>query len=302
MLLVSLILLFFFTKVISFNYNIRAFLTGGNGILGNELIKSFIENNHNNNNCNLIYTTRKPYKSYSHCNIVKNQILDLESLSSSSSFSSFPVPNDFFFSGNNYNNNNERIILINNAGICLSGNDISTINKSLVINTIAPTELVLLLLNDERLNQLLKRDRNIEIVVINVSSGEGELLYLNNDIRSKLSTIDDLDALKNYVSSLQEEEEKIEIAFGDTPWYSLSKALLNHATVLLHKKYHNMNVRVVAVCPGDFISPMTSKYDLEVARRSNVREAADIIWTLALGKKEDYPSGYFYRDLKQISW
>ena len=100
----------------------------------------------------------------------------------------------------------------------------------------------------------------------------------------------------------EEEEEKIEVAFGDTPWYSLSKALLNHATLLLHNKCHNMNVRVVAVCPGDFISIMTSKYDLEVASRSNVRDAADAIWTLALGKKEDYPSGHFYRNLEQINW
>ena len=313
MYVIIILILISITNVVSFSYKIKAFVTGGNGILGNELIKSFDGyDNINSNNCHLIYTTREPcdFRSKSKCktnsnSMITNQILDLESLSLSSSSSSFPV-NDSFFCDENI----KHIILINNAGVCLPGNDMTTITRSLLVNTIAPIELAMLLLNDKRLKNDHKRD--IEIVIVNISSGEGELVYLNSKIRKNLEMINDIDTWKKYVLSLHNlhDDDEIEVAFGDTPWYSLSKALLNHATLLLHRQcnnpdkiqYHNKNVRILAVCPGDFVSPMTSRYDMEVAQTQSAREAADAIWKLALSKKDDYPSGHFYRDLEQIHW
>lgn len=53
----------------------------------------------------------------------------------------------------------------------------------------------------------------------------------------------------------------IHYAVGPTPAYSLSKALLNAHTRLWQQELINAglqeSVRVIAVCPGNFLSPMS---------------------------------------------
>ena len=103
--------------------------------------------------------------------------------------------------------------------------------------------------------------------------------------------------------------------------YSLSKALLNVLTRVIHEYIHNHlyttvtsgigieydkcdgiidNIRIISVCPGDFESSMSTEDEIKTAR--NVDISADSILKVALGSKEDFPSGYFYRDGIKIDW
>jgi NAD(P)-dependent dehydrogenase (short-subunit alcohol dehydrogenase family) len=70
---------------------------------------------------------------------------------------------------------------------------------------------------------------------------------------------------KQLIHQLSTEDPKtnnpsFEYAFGNTPIYSLSKALVNSYTKLLQQEYQSIKsrIRVISICPGNFESPMTT--------------------------------------------
>ena len=78
-----------------------------------------------------------------------------------------------------------------------------------------------------------------QLTVINISSGDGERCYLHSTIAQALDNINDLQSLDDYVAKLLHNHDTnnkscIEYAYGDTPMYSLSKAILNKYTELKH--------------------------------------------------------------------
>lgn len=64
----------------------------------------------------------------------------------------------------------------------------------------------------------------------------------------------------------------------------------------------NGGVRLVAVCPGDVMTRMSS--DEEIARGEGVspQEAAFGVVGVALGASAEFPAGRFYRAGKEIGW
>ena len=81
--------------------------------------------------------------------------------------------------------------------------------------------------------------------------------------------------------------------------YSFSKSFLNLAIRLLQINCPK-NIRIIAVCPGNFISPITSSNDdfedvisADVAAQDILQIAFD--WNRFNGK-------HFYRNCKIISW
>ena len=272
----------------SYTNNIRVFITGSNGVLGNKLVKNYLSD-HGESSCDVIASSRKTL-----------DLLKLDNLIE------FPVDDNFF----HFNNENEQhIILINNAAVCLSGNSNDIKEETLLVNTIAPIKLSTLLYNDHRLY------KNNKITIINISSGEGELIYLNTKIQSDIKDLQNINDLNNYINQLynknidnynDSDNKIIEYAFGDTPWYSISKALLNKFTILKndeevnllnHNKKNNMNI--YSICPGDFISSMTSKYDKNNAENNDINEIVQNIIKISLNKENLYQSGEFYNEKLQ---
>jgi short-subunit dehydrogenase len=72
-----------------------------------------------------------------------------------------------------------RLILINNAGVCLEGNSQEFLEESLTVNCLSPAKL------NDILTALTVRE-NIELTIVNVSSGEGELVFLASDIQKEI--------------------------------------------------------------------------------------------------------------------
>ncbi len=194
-----------------------------------------------------------------------------------------------------------RRILINNAGVCLEGSTREALRKSLQVNFFAPISLI------ER--SLSHPHPSTDI--INVSSGDGEQQFLNSDIVSGLNVCSSIEDLKAYAGRLIESfDDSLEYAHGLTPMYSLSKAFLNKATKLIH---HDLEIRgesqqrrIVAVCPGNFLSVMTSEDELtdseQVAFMLPVEEAVERMFPVILNYNKKYPGGYFYRYGERIDW
>lgn len=186
----------------------------------------------------------------------------------------------------------EQNILINVAGVCLSGSSADAMHVSMAVNAIKPIALA------KAAMQAHER-----LTVINVSSGEGELAFLNSDVVQDLNKICSSVELDQYVSLLQHTYNPAsEYAHGPTPMYSLSKAILNKSTQLLHKENGGTtgcNVRILACCPGNVASPMSAEEELEDTVTAEY--AADHIFKYAT-EPEKYPGGRFYRHGEEIAW
>ena len=108
-------------------------------------------------------------------------------------------------------------------------------------------------------------------------------------------------AWKAYLVELEETfDPSFSYAHGPTPMYSLSKALLNAYTRLSHGTVPGVR-RVVAVCPGNFESPMTTAEEREGGPLATADAAAADVWAL-VADPDRYPGGRFYRHREQITW
>lgn len=87
-----------------------------------------------------------------------------------------------------------RVLLINNAGVCLEGNNLASLKESLNVNCLGPAILTEIFISKySTMNEMNPTIENImknQLVVINVSSGEGELAFLHSDIQKKISSIE----------------------------------------------------------------------------------------------------------------
>ena len=89
-------------------------------------------------------------------------------------------------------------------------------------------------------------------------------------------------------------DSSMEYAFGSTPMYSVSKALLNIGTKLLNMRVTcgsvDQKINVYSVCPGNFISPMSSIE--EISNACSAEDAAQFI--LSVMQQSYIQGGYFY--------
>lgn len=87
-----------------------------------------------------------------------------------------------------------RLILINNAGVCLEGNSLELLEESLTVNCVSPAKI-----ND--ILAALTARTNIELTVVNISSGEGELVFLETGIQEKITLLETHEVKLSFESS-----------------------------------------------------------------------------------------------------
>lgn len=190
--------------------------------------------------------------------------------------------------------NADHFVLVNNAACCLKGNAFESLTRSLNANVMLPVKLI---------NEFLPliANSNKTVTIVNISSGDGELVYLNSKLASELKLLSSMPALESWIINLiKEYSSSFEYAYGTTPMYSLTKAILNCLTRIVHDQHnHHPNFRIIACCPGNFISPMTSHDELQ-----SIRSVEDVVKdiTQIIEKKDDFPGGRFYRFGQQIDW
>jgi len=161
--------------------------------------------------------------------------------------------------------------LINNAGICIQGNSRSTLLETLATNFWGPLNLTKELLESFRTD--INKGSDAKMIVINISSGEGELCYLSSNIEKRFRSSQTVKDLMQAVKDLElGHDGNTELAFGPTPAYSVSKAALNAAVRLLHLE--ETRLRITAVCPGDVQTEMVSCRDMLGDKVNTPQEAA----------------------------
>lgn len=79
-------------------------------------------------------------------------------------------------------NTYQQLIIINNAGVCLEGNTPSILQETVQVNCLFPAFL------SEAFIDGIGAEK--ELIVVNVSSGDGELSYLHSDIERRITKLE----------------------------------------------------------------------------------------------------------------
>jgi NAD(P)-dependent dehydrogenase (short-subunit alcohol dehydrogenase family) len=82
---------------------------------------------------------------------------------------------------------NNRLLLVNNAGVCLEGCTIEALKESLEVNCIGPAFLSEVFLNYANID---RKELGNQISIINVSSGDGELVFLHSEIQRQINALE----------------------------------------------------------------------------------------------------------------
>ena len=195
-----------------------------------------------------------------------------------------------------------RVVLVNAAGVCLEGRAPETFRHSIAVNALFPILLA----------QNLATSIEAPLQVINVSSGDGQRCFLDLSVQHDMSLLEgqgSLPAWERYCREFCPSDPHAEVAFGDTPAYSLSKALLTLGSALLHASLSSSSsssssgaAGAVSICPGNFLSKMTS--DAEAAEPlRDPRDAAADVWT-AISSFESFcaSAGQAGAGVKPVLW
>mmetsp|Transcript_6839 Transcript_6839/g.20812 ORF Transcript_6839/g.20812 Transcript_6839/m.20812 type:complete len:286 (-) Transcript_6839:117-974(-) len=201
-------------------------------------------------------------------------------------------------------------VLVNNAGVCDPGWTRECARRTIYVNVMAPRALTHAVLPG-----MLRRRRGC---VINISSGDGELLYLHSALQAHFRSIESDRELMRVLARVARGRDgfafpEMPPAFGPTPAYALSKAALNAYTRLMASHMPpsaESNVWLAAVCPGDVRTRMCSLEPPEDALMPQ-QAAEDIAWLISasrgntnLGSQPHLKleSGKFWRHREQIPW
>ena len=153
---------------------LRIMITGGTGVLGQALIQHAIDTR----TTTTIFATYRRTSSknnFNHPSIIP-LLLEVNNETKHTMLSNFFVHHPEIIASDN------PFVLFNNAGVCLPGNTLSALHISLLVNCWIPA----LLSNALFCCPSIGSSRT----VINVSSGEGELVLLHSDIQKRLQSID----------------------------------------------------------------------------------------------------------------
>lgn len=189
-------------------------------------------------------------------------------------------------------------LLVNNAALCERGTDARTFSRALRVNVAAPSSMCATLLPQMRARRFGR--------IVNVSSGDGELVFLHSSVRALLAECETLDDLKHAGSGVVRRfDAQIEYAYGPTPAYSWSKAMLNRATQLMAGAIgDDENVLLNAVCPGDVMTRMMSGDVRREEARTPSEGAASLLSAMFLdaATRRGVPNGQFLRDGEAIAF
>lgn len=253
-----------------------AVVTGTSRGLGKELVNLLHENNYN------IITGERTINTHNNLKNVKSFHLDLNNQTSITNFINHIITLVPHID-----------ILINNAATCPSSTSNNNKKVILQVNVLSlihiTTSLIPLLVNKGK--------------VINISSGDGELLYFKDDIKYELDNIGEtcisIHAMMNRLNRFIEEDEDW-VVYGGQKIYKISKALINVFTRVATRVYHN--IYFVAVCPGDVETEMM---DVGCKDALSAKEAARRIWPIIhvdVSNEKWKWNGKFVRYGTQIPW
>lgn len=195
-------------------------------------------------------------------------------------------------------------LLINNAAICPAPPTPSThdhLHAALSVNFTAPVRLT------EQLLPLLVRSPS-HPRVINISSGDGELLFFEHTLRRRLERLADHSSVETMLQRFETLQETLlanqqwqHLVFNGQPAYKLSKAALNAYTRVAARRaaqhYPYGGVAFVAVCPGDVDTRMADEH----AKLISPLEAVRLMGTI-LDVSTPCQNGAFLRHGEEISW
>eukprot|EP01041_Mallomonas_annulata_P008371 gene8371-17252_t len=271
---------------VSITSPVKVVITGSTGILGSALTKICCEQNFN---------VHAGYRNWDKMNIISTKLNE-------HSLQIIPLHMDYKdILSNNFSfkikNDTSHYIIFNNAGVCLKGSTYNNLFESLQINSLVPIKII-----TNVINEYYSHDCNISI--INISSGDGELSFVHTDLQHKLLSLQSIEEWFTLINTLLTDpfDTSFEYAYGDTPMYSLSKAFLNTAIRIINNQNLFLlpsNIRVLAVCPGNFQSPMTSVEDVEDILTPD--DAARYVLDIAL-QRELFDGKSFWRRRDIIPW
>ena len=189
-------------------------------------------------------------------------------------------------------------VLVNNAAVCPVGWTRDAALACWRTNVLGP-----LLLSQALLPGMLRRRSGH---IINVSSGDGELVYLSPGLQAALDSARTERAVLRVLAQAAPPRDAFgpSPAYGPTPAYSTSKAALNVLTRLGAAALpppEESGVRLSAVCPGDVQTRMLDRSDpLAWANALPPATAARDVVRLAMARRA--PSGRFWRHGREIRW
>jgi NAD(P)-dependent dehydrogenase (short-subunit alcohol dehydrogenase family) len=191
-------------------------------------------------------------------------------------------------------------VLINNAAVCERGWTRQVVRRSLKTNVIGP----LALCRELGAVGCAAPRRARRLRVLNVSSGDGELVYLNSALQDEFRRASSVRTLLQLLARVTPPRQTIggAPAHSPTPAYSVSKAALNALTRILAGEHAGgtselcASVWFAAVCPGDVSTRMCSIEPREAL--SADAAAHDLVWLLR--HAEALPSGKFWRQCEAI--
>ena len=196
------------------------------------------------------------------------------------------------------------LVLVNNAALYDRYWSKESLQLSFQTNFILPVTIVenlLELISNVSSVPFLTYDR---VTIINVSSGDGEQLYLSSQVAHSLAECSTMCELRSLASSLISSfDDQSLLSFAPSPAYSLSKAFLNKATSLLQRAVDTtivseIPIRIVAVCPGNFLSPMTTSDELSPEQTDFMLtpdQAVEYFLPVIEDSHGKFRGGYFYR-------
>ena len=203
-------------------------------------------------------------------------------------------------------------LLINNAAVCPSGWTIGSTRSCWRTNVLGP-----MLLTRALLPGMVRRRRGH---VVHVSSGDGELAYLNTALQEQLRAADTEFGVLRLLARASPPRNAFgeSPAYGETPAYSSSKAALNALARIAASRLpcpSECGVRVSAVCPGDVRTRMLAEamalsgeaMEMEARRRVlpphiAARDVLNIAVAGLDGAQAGLPSGRFWRHAQQLEF
>jgi NAD(P)-dependent dehydrogenase (short-subunit alcohol dehydrogenase family) len=187
-------------------------------------------------------------------------------------------------------------ILINNAAVCCEGWSADVVRRTFRTNVLGP-----LALRDGLLPGMLQRRRGF---VINISSGDGELLYLHTSLQKEFCAVASERQLMRLLARVSPPRDEFgdAPAHGPTPAYCVSKAALNAATRLASRRLPQAaecGVWQGAVCPGDVLTRMCTDHEAALTAEA---AAEDVLWLVEHQALDGgtLPSGRFWRGRAEI--